>query len=301
MRSVPFPQGAMGRAFAELIRAKRGVHRITLLAIEATVRQRIELYIKQREKLEDIAELKWPDAEAAALKHCYDSDTLVSKAVQDSVFACFAADEVKLCPYCLLRSPEQLDHFLCESKFPEFSVLRINLLWVCGRCNLKKGDRYTSPHRSVLNPYFDKVPLNEPILYCSAELLNDNLVLRFGVPDGIAGVSANFIALAREHCHTFSLPAAYEAEAAALVAGWLRELASRFPQGMSDEDVQMEISHQLARQPQDQPVNHWSSALWFGLAHCAGLSNYVDAFIQAQSPKPIVNRAPRAQQLLNWF
>lgn len=61
------------------------------------------------------------------------------------------------CPMCGSAVCSELDHALPKSVFPEFSILRENLVPSCGACNKKKGAKYRgvrSPERFI-HPYYD--------------------------------------------------------------------------------------------------------------------------------------------------
>lgn len=44
------------------------------------------------------------------------------------------------CPFCARAKVATLDHFLPKGKFPEYAVMAVNLVPVCERCNLLKGE-----------------------------------------------------------------------------------------------------------------------------------------------------------------
>ncbi len=72
-------------------------------------------------------------------------------------------DEIKIsakdkCPYCGgIGRPETVDHYLPKSKFPQFSVLPINLLPCCRDCNSgsKKAAVATTKNTQSIHPYMD--------------------------------------------------------------------------------------------------------------------------------------------------
>lgn len=295
------PTGRLVRSFLSLIAAKRGARREVLRAISGQVITRYHTYISRRKALQQVASLHWLEDQKEALNHCFDTATLGLKEIKESVFRCLIMDETQLCPYCLLRGPQHIDHFLPRAAFPEFASLRINLVWVCGTCNETKGDGFVTGIRSVLNPYFDKIPQHEPLLYCSVVVEGEQLSFRFGIPNGIPNVTEDLLSLARRHFTTFSLGKRYSGEASALIAGWLRELSARFPNGITEAQLSKEIDFQLARTSRDAPVNHWNAATWFGVSQCPSFHPYVEKFIAQQAVPPRPNNVNRHAELLNWF
>lgn len=60
------------------------------------------------------------------------------------------------CCYCSQGEPVQLDHFLPQSNFPEFSILPINLVPICSRCNLLKSTTVPAfPNKCYVHPYYE--------------------------------------------------------------------------------------------------------------------------------------------------
>jgi hypothetical protein len=76
-----------------------------------------------------------------------------------------------LCPYCLIDTIENLDHYFPRSIFPELSISSQNLIPSCGICNsvYKKALWNNSPDRAFIHPYFDQLP-NEQFLYCNTSI-----------------------------------------------------------------------------------------------------------------------------------
>ena len=65
------------------------------------------------------------------------------------------------CPYCRLSEYGTYDHYLEKSKYPEYTLLPLNLIPCCSKCNSKKGDELTSPidnTRMFINFRFDQLP-----------------------------------------------------------------------------------------------------------------------------------------------
>lgn len=69
-----------------------------------------------------------------------------------------------LCPMCGILPPSQLDHQMPISKYGELSVLRLNLVPLCGICNNKK--RANDPS-DFIHPYYVKDISKEPFFIVS--------------------------------------------------------------------------------------------------------------------------------------
>lgn len=62
------------------------------------------------------------------------------------------------CPYCGgIGLPRNLDHYLPKARYPQFSILPLNLVPSCRDCNMDgKGDDFaTHEEEQVLHPYLD--------------------------------------------------------------------------------------------------------------------------------------------------
>ena len=64
----------------------------------------------------------------------------------------------KLCPYCSVTPVKTVDHFLPQSKFPQYTVLPANLVGACSDCN-KEKDATSSEALTdqFFHPYFESV------------------------------------------------------------------------------------------------------------------------------------------------
>jgi len=61
-----------------------------------------------------------------------------------------------ICPYCLERTTETLDHYLPKALFPLLSVTPINLIPSCDTCNRKKLDDLVLKKEDLfVHPYFE--------------------------------------------------------------------------------------------------------------------------------------------------
>lgn len=71
-----------------------------------------------------------------------------------------AAGPGEYCMYCSAGEGSQVEHFRPKSLFPERGFLWNNFLWVCGKCNVEKGNRFPPvnyPGETLLNPMDDNV------------------------------------------------------------------------------------------------------------------------------------------------
>ncbi|MFK0103736.1 HNH endonuclease [Streptomyces sp. NPDC091217] len=81
--------------------------------------------------------------------------TVGGRVIRDELMA---APPNERCPLCRQGTVRQLDHFMPKSLFPALCVDPLNLVPVCERCNLIKGNkRPDSAENTLLHPYLDRV------------------------------------------------------------------------------------------------------------------------------------------------
>lgn len=119
------------------------------------------------------------------LYELYDSNSTdvqkLKKDIKDLTISNPKTKEGLTCPYCGITRNilHDLDHFMPRSKYPEFSILSNNLIYVCSECNqdFKKSeflDISTPAIRKFLNPYYDSLD-EEEIIKCN--ITNNGIIL----------------------------------------------------------------------------------------------------------------------------
>ncbi|MBY0027938.1 hypothetical protein H7K20_12585 [Priestia aryabhattai] len=82
------------------------------------------------------------------------------------------------CPYCLIGEQNTFDHYIPKSAFPEFSVMPLNLIPSCERCNLLKSECWLENNkRKIVNLYYDAIPTVK-FLYTELHYLEANKIPR---------------------------------------------------------------------------------------------------------------------------
>lgn len=88
-----------------------------------------------------------------------------------------AATRNDRCPLCGVHPAATLDHHLPKSKYPEFSILALNLVPACDPCNRSKGHKVgVAPEAQLLHSYFHHLP-DEEVLVARVSL-NGGVVVR---------------------------------------------------------------------------------------------------------------------------
>lgn len=162
--------------------------------LQAKLRTRIEAYLQYRGNPQAIGPTPFPRSRDAAkpksgdhLFARYRSGAGTDAAIVQHI----SRPDPNSCPYCALympskpksKSPDR-DHILPRSAFPEFALLRINLVHVCDDCNEEKGAQYIDAAGNWLfvHPYFD-VFLSQRLITVAFVQKNRSLVPAFEIGD----------------------------------------------------------------------------------------------------------------------
>lgn len=103
--------------------------------------------------------------EKNALQHTYSSQTATAKKVVEAISKTQLITQAGCCVSCGIGEADQIDHYLPQEHFPEFSILHKNLVPICGACNEIKSDNIPGASKDYFHPMFDKLP-DEPFLKC---------------------------------------------------------------------------------------------------------------------------------------
>lgn len=124
--------------------------------LEEEWRERVENYIAQRGNPETVP--NWP----AILPHRTRFLTLYKSpndgSAQQQIIKDLRERKLQLCPSCGEEgTPNTLDHYLPQKRFPQFAVTPANLIPMCDICQGKKGEHTLDANgrRVFLHSYFD--------------------------------------------------------------------------------------------------------------------------------------------------
>lgn len=120
------------------------------------------------------------------LKYIYEYDTEFEEA--KTIIHSNFRQKYDACPFCMLGTPDELDHYLSKAEFPEYTLFPPNLIPCCSKCNEIKGKRLRDEQgrREFFHFYFDEMP-KKPILLFDYYYTNGRIKTRFIVDDSIKG------------------------------------------------------------------------------------------------------------------
>jgi 5-methylcytosine-specific restriction endonuclease McrA len=141
-----------------------------------------------------------------------------------------------ICSYCgITRSViHDLDHFLPRSKYPEFSILSNNLIYVCPTCNqdYKKNeflDTSTPPIRKFLNPYYDSLDEDE-IIKCNISNNGVILNIEYIANPNLAAINPYLYKVTKNHLKSLNLNERY-------IKIIQKDLIDKFLNKFKDKDI----------------------------------------------------------------
>ena len=288
MRTEQPPARDVCADLVSISNGKNDPRRKRLRRLRPYMQQRYADYWQARAALETLPRRKWSAPAEDAMAHCYTGDTRARTAMLEDLTK-QVRQEPNLCPYCLLRQPKSLDHFLPKDFYPEFSVLGWNLVWVCDPCNRKKGNRFVDAPREVINPYFDVMPVTA-LLHADAAVTADGVAVRFKIETLDPAVPPDVVELMRRHYAALALENDYVGEGAAVVSDLVNSIIAQHRVAINQDQLDAAIDNRM-REWGHYPVNCFRIAVIEALETCPGLLEYVNQRIAA------VPRPPRARPL----
>jgi 5-methylcytosine-specific restriction endonuclease McrA len=282
MRSEPPPFRDVCSDLVSISSAKNDPRRKRLRRLRPHLQKRYADYWEARTSLETLARRDWSAPAEDAMQHCYTGNTRARTEMLEGLMKQIK-QEPNLCPYCLIRQPKSLDHFLPKDFYPELSVLAWNLVWVCDPCNRRKGNRLVDAPRQVINPYFDVIP-ETALLHADVTVTVDGVAVRYRVQAFDPAVPADVVELMRRHYAALALDNDYVAEGAAVVSDLVNSISAQFREAINQEQLDAAIDNRM-REWGEYPVNCFRVAVVEALETCEGLLGYVNQRIAA-APRP---------------
>lgn len=186
-----------------------------------------------------------------------------------------------ICPYCGISSPIELDHYLPKSKFPQFSILPLNLVPSCERCNkYGKGTIFAeNKGGQILHPYLDH-NLYYDSSWMSANLENngaDDITVNYYTdpPDSWDSVQKDRV---KTHFCTFNLQQRYSTSAGEELSTLLPQIYSMKCKGYDTNDV-CEVLLDPVIQAPNMSKNHWKKVMYIAVRNYIQAQRTLDVFI----------------------
>ncbi|MHB1494023.1 MAG: hypothetical protein ACYCR3_12755 [Acidithiobacillus sp.] len=170
------------------------------------------------------------------------------------------------CPFCGIGHASTLDHYLPKTKYPQLSVVPLNMVPSCKDCNEGKGAEIaTTAGAQSLHPYFDHQNyIDDQWLYAEVIQTRPATILFFTkAPDVWDDISKTRV---QSHFSDFKLASRYSVEASNQVA-CLRDSLSLYRELLGVNGVRQHLRIEAQTHSQ-QHSNSWQTAMFQALADC---------------------------------
>lgn len=169
------------------------------------------------------------------------------------------------CPFCGFGYASTLDHYLPKSKYPQLSVLPLNLIPCCKDCNsVKLADVVRTEGGQSLHPYFDHTQyVDEQWLFAHViESTPATITFYVKPPDHWSDVSKSRV---QAHFNAFELGARYAIEASTQLA-CLRDTLTSYLEISGSSAVKRHLAIEASTYFRHHK-NSWQTAMFQSLAN----------------------------------
>lgn len=173
----------------------------------------------------------------------------------------------RFCVYCGYVRPSELDHYLPRSRFPEFSVLSLNLLPACHRCNNRKRTTfgYKSGLPVYLHAYLHQLPVTERYLTAKVEVTTGAVNIFYSVIETWDMLDGIFPAL-RSQFEKLDLALLFAEEATLELQGTKELLQEEYQLQGGPSAVRAYLKRYAKSRRRILGTNHWLPILYDALA-----------------------------------
>lgn len=285
MRHETQPADNFVADFLAIREAKHAPRRERLRRLEPYVLAKYATFVASSAQLETVPRRQLSRLAKDALRHCYDgSGQNLSRMKRDFLDGLSKAALAR-CPYCMLRQPGTIDHFLPIDLYPEFAVLVLNWVYACGTCNLKKGIRLIDAPRAVLSPYFDAISSAQPLLYARVTIVANTPNVIFDVPDpNPFQPQAALSGIAKRQFDELELKRNLELEANSALTSTIGEIVYEADWPITAQNL-IDRLHARRANLENLGINDWQRRLYEAMEVCPDLLAHVNGRIAVRPPK----------------
>lgn len=167
-----------------------------------------------------------------------------------------------ICPLCMHRSIESLDHYLPKTSFPRLATTPINLVPACMACNkIKTTKSPQKPEEATLNPYYDNID-DQKWLAARVNQTNPPTITFFiSSPTGSSSLLTQRV---KNHFTLFSLAKLYSVQAAVELSNINNYLVRLYSISRSKSVKQYLEEQADSRYRYDK--NSWATALYIAIS-----------------------------------
>ncbi|WP_163529272.1 HNH endonuclease [Halobacillus ihumii] len=259
----------------------QGLKKDNLLSEISTINERYQTYLDNRNSLSSIDQIDYTGR--VILKNqlisCYSNNVTLNNLKADILTKQDLYYQSK-CPFCEINSPGTFDHYLPKEDYPDYSVLALNLIPCCEKCNSKKGKRWKNydGKRFFLNHYYDFIT-QEKYLYA-------NIVFNNGIPTVSYEVKPNnrinddLFEIIQSHYSKLDLCNRFEAQANDEISTWFQETALALQEGVSIEEQKKTLKRKITSNIEKSGKNNWIVALYEAIYQSTEFFSHVEQISQ---------------------
>lgn len=189
MKTIQAPTGPCIDVFDEVVGNMLFERRALLQECKPRIEKTYDDYAEKRGALVELRPCSgFTVDEEKALRACYGNRGTRLRRLQEELRENLRESSTDVCPYCGLDFPTTTDHYLPDSRFPEFSVCTDNLIPCCSPCNTARNNRdwQLAEGCGTIHVYFE--PVDETTPFVDVDLKQD--VARFEVRQDPAGFAS---------------------------------------------------------------------------------------------------------------
>jgi len=155
-----------------IIYEKNNPSKTILIGLLPTIIERYNYYV-EIEINKRILPIEFSIDDKKNLLTLYGTLTRTAKKITEEVLQMNNPIHFNNCLYCGIGESDEIDHFLPQEHFPEFSILHKNLIPICGTCNKIKSSNIPGENGiNYLHLIYDIIP-SEQIFQCSIIYTNN--------------------------------------------------------------------------------------------------------------------------------
>jgi hypothetical protein len=240
---------------------------VTLDEIKKRVLSAYKKYLNNFSSITKRKRLNWNQVQKEALHDCYNTQNsyiyelrTAIKLAQEIVFR-------KTCPYCMVRSPDTLDHYIEKEHFPEYSMLIKNIVPSCIICNSSKKQWVVKNKRQYIHFYNDLLPTKQFLFVNISFDMNFVPAIQFYIdnPNRIMIRKYNLI---KSHFQHLDLIRLYNLNTSQVIDSFATMVSEcRIVGTLTDLQIQTILQAHAINLSAKYGINYFKSILWTKLAN----------------------------------
>jgi 5-methylcytosine-specific restriction endonuclease McrA len=250
--------------YKSIAQNSHGQKKINLLNELGTIKSRYELYFTNRKDLSVISKLDFRGREDIKndLLSCYGNNVNLNNLKSDIISKQELHYQAK-CPYCGINSHGTFDHYLPKEDYPDYSVLAINLIPCCEKCNSKKGTRLFNEQgeRLFLNYYYDFLPEEKYLEACLFFNKNIAPTVSFKIVDN-QNINIELYTIIQAHYKELNLCERFESHANDEISNLYLETQLAANEGVEAEEQRRTLERKIKTKTRSAGRNNWLVALY---------------------------------------